>query len=168
MFLGHDSLNYFITFRTYGTWLHGDERGSVDASHNRYGQEYLAPSGRLREHRQGQMTWPPLIFDLTQRQCATETAIEVALHRGWVLHNVETRTNHLHLLISAPDSVSVDKICNDIKARITRVLRERGLVEAKREVWAEGASKKHIFGPVSGERIDQYIKEFQNDPQQPR
>jgi hypothetical protein len=23
---------YFITFHTYGTWLHGDERGSTDHS----------------------------------------------------------------------------------------------------------------------------------------
>jgi hypothetical protein len=23
-------LAYFISFRTYGTWLHGDERGSVN------------------------------------------------------------------------------------------------------------------------------------------
>ena len=29
-------LAYFISFRTYGTWLHGDERGSIDRFHNRY------------------------------------------------------------------------------------------------------------------------------------
>jgi hypothetical protein len=30
-------LAYFITFRAYGTWLHGDKRGSVDRHNNRYG-----------------------------------------------------------------------------------------------------------------------------------
>jgi hypothetical protein len=25
---------YFITFRSYGTWMHGDERGSVNAPLN--------------------------------------------------------------------------------------------------------------------------------------
>jgi hypothetical protein len=30
-------LAYLITFRAYGTWLHGDSRGSVDRFHNRYG-----------------------------------------------------------------------------------------------------------------------------------
>jgi hypothetical protein len=29
-------LGYLITFRCYGTWLHGDERGSIDRFHNRY------------------------------------------------------------------------------------------------------------------------------------
>ena len=30
-------LGYFVTCRAFGTWLHGDERGSVDRKHNRYG-----------------------------------------------------------------------------------------------------------------------------------
>jgi hypothetical protein len=34
-------LAYFITFRSYGSWLHGDERGSVDRSHNQYGSPFL-------------------------------------------------------------------------------------------------------------------------------
>lgn len=30
-------LAYLITFRTYGTWLAGDERGSIDRFNNGYG-----------------------------------------------------------------------------------------------------------------------------------
>jgi hypothetical protein len=30
-------LGYLITFRSYGSWLHGDRRGSVDRFHNRFG-----------------------------------------------------------------------------------------------------------------------------------
>ena len=30
------ALAYFISFRTYATWLHGDKRGSIDRFHNRY------------------------------------------------------------------------------------------------------------------------------------
>jgi hypothetical protein len=30
-------LAYLISFRAYGTWLHGDRRGSVGHFHNRYG-----------------------------------------------------------------------------------------------------------------------------------
>jgi len=29
-----DARAYLITFTTYGTWVHGDERGSVDREHN--------------------------------------------------------------------------------------------------------------------------------------
>jgi hypothetical protein len=29
-------LAYLITFRCYGTWVHGDDRGSMDRKHNIY------------------------------------------------------------------------------------------------------------------------------------
>ena len=35
---------YFISFRTYGTWLHGDERGSIDLHNNIYGNPKNAPN----------------------------------------------------------------------------------------------------------------------------
>lgn len=41
-------LAYLITFRTYGTWLHGDERGSVDKNHNKFGTR-TAESRIVRE-----------------------------------------------------------------------------------------------------------------------
>jgi hypothetical protein len=35
-------LAYFITFRTHGTWLHGDQRGSVDRhGRNVYGTDRI-------------------------------------------------------------------------------------------------------------------------------
>ncbi len=44
-------LAYLITFRTYGTWLHGDERGSVDKNHNKFGTR-TAESRIVREQQQ--------------------------------------------------------------------------------------------------------------------
>jgi len=44
-------LAYLITIRSYGTWLHGDERGSMDRrEYNRYGEPKIAAS-KLRETR---------------------------------------------------------------------------------------------------------------------
>jgi hypothetical protein len=41
-------LAYFITFHTYGTWIHGDDRGSVDRHHNLYGTPMLPPDPSRR------------------------------------------------------------------------------------------------------------------------
>ena len=39
---------FFITFRTFGAWLHGDERGSVDRrSKNRLGAPNIQSSPQL-------------------------------------------------------------------------------------------------------------------------
>src|SRR5882762_2856343 len=40
----HIPIAYFITFRAYGTWLHGDSRGSVDRFHKAYGSPMLPAS----------------------------------------------------------------------------------------------------------------------------
>ncbi|HWY68950.1 MAG TPA: hypothetical protein VNX88_09810 [Terriglobales bacterium] len=37
-------LAYLITFRCYGTWLHGDERGSIDRHQNQYQSPYIVPN----------------------------------------------------------------------------------------------------------------------------
>src|SRR5437773_9644786 len=46
----HTPLGYLITFRCYGTWLHGNDKGSIDRHHNRYGAPLIPPD--LRWHRQ--------------------------------------------------------------------------------------------------------------------
>lgn len=43
------ALAYFITYHTYGTWLHGNEAGSVDSQHNIPGTPML-PSDPVRKH----------------------------------------------------------------------------------------------------------------------
>ena len=43
-------LAYLITFRTYGTWQHGDERGSVDREHNRYKSPYASSNHNRKQH----------------------------------------------------------------------------------------------------------------------
>ena len=48
-------LAYLISFRTYGTWLHGDKRGSIDRHHKRYGSPYIAPNRNWRQYNQRQL-----------------------------------------------------------------------------------------------------------------
>jgi hypothetical protein len=46
----HTPLAYLITFRSYGTWLHGDPRGSVDRFHNVYGTPRLPPNSQREKY----------------------------------------------------------------------------------------------------------------------
>ena len=56
----HTPLAYLITFRCYGTWLHGDSRGSVDRFHNRYGAPLIAPNRRWLQHNKRALKRPPV------------------------------------------------------------------------------------------------------------
>jgi hypothetical protein len=47
---------YFISFTCYGTWLHGDERGSVDCRHNLYGTPVLPADPHREQQDRERMT----------------------------------------------------------------------------------------------------------------
>jgi hypothetical protein len=53
-------LAYFITFRTYGSWLHGDDRGSVDRGHNEFGSPLQPPSESRRDFEQELLRHAPV------------------------------------------------------------------------------------------------------------
>jgi hypothetical protein len=58
-------LAYFISFRTYGTWLHGDKRGSIDRFQNRYRSPYIRPNGKWQKYNEQRLKARPLILVLT-------------------------------------------------------------------------------------------------------
>ena len=60
-------LAYLITFRSYGTWLHGDSRGSVDRFHNRYGTPRLPPNDRWRKYNRDLLKHLPVKLRNRQR-----------------------------------------------------------------------------------------------------
>ena len=60
-------LAYLITFRCHGTWLHGDERGSVDRFHNQYGTPcFPANEARLNQNNH-RLNHTPVILNSEQR-----------------------------------------------------------------------------------------------------
>lgn len=55
---------YFLTWHTYGTWLHGDAAGSVDAQHNTYATPRL-PADRDRfSIARAKMSHPPFVLSI--------------------------------------------------------------------------------------------------------
>ena len=94
-------LAYLITFRSYGTWLHGDSRGSVDRFHNRYGAPLIAPNRRWLQYNERALKRPPAKLT-ARRRAAIDGAIRETLRiRKWNLWALNTRTNHVHTVVSA-------------------------------------------------------------------
>jgi hypothetical protein len=61
-------LAYLITLRSYGTWLHGDRRGSIDRFHNRYKSPYIEPNARWHHHNVQALERQPVILDAQKRK----------------------------------------------------------------------------------------------------
>jgi len=113
---------YFITFTTYGEFLHGDARGSV--WRGRSGpSERLEPIPELVAFEGAQMTGPSVRLNDLQRQCVATAISDVCAFKGWALHALNVRTNHVHIVVSASDSTP-ESVMNTCKAWATRRLRE--------------------------------------------
>ncbi len=138
---------YLITFRCYGTWLHGDERGSV----SRHGQTLegepgLTPGTREDVERAFLRARPMSLGGVATRQTVLDSIRKVCTHRDWFLDAVNVRTNHVHVLIGAPpEGPSVERVMNDFEAYSTRALRRAGLVSADTPSWSRHGSTKYLW-----------------------
>jgi REP element-mobilizing transposase RayT len=157
-----DPLAYFITWNTYGTWLPGDQRGWVDYRHG-----WQLPNPILELESAARMTEAACRLDREQRTCVENQIHETCRIRGWTLHAVNCRTNHLHIVLTA--DLHPDKVRSQIKAWCTRRLkeleRERGAAAPIRENWwAERGSQRYINDDDSLEAAILYVRDGQDRP----
>ena len=138
-----EPLAYFITFTTYGTWLHGRNPGSVDRKHNKYGMPVLPPDGELESARKQSLRQEPYVLDEPRRAVVLNTIREVARHRNWKLWAVHVRTNHVHIIATAP--AKPEKVMSDFKAWASRRLRETFGEDSDRDRWTQHGSTKYLF-----------------------
>src|SRR3954470_22623657 len=139
-------LAYLLTFRTFGSWLHGDKRWSVDRhNNNRYGEPKIIPSVPFVEKMEEKRKIPGVTLNETQRKLVTEAINEVCSHRGYDLRALNVRTNHVHSMVSA--SVKPEKIVNDFEVYSTRRLRGKWQFKRTEKVWSRGASTRYLWKP---------------------
>lgn len=75
-------LAYLFTFRCYGTWLHGDERGAVDRFHRAYQSPFIEPNERWRNYAAELLKSDPVILNAVRRE-----AVEIAVREPCDLRN---------------------------------------------------------------------------------
>jgi REP element-mobilizing transposase RayT len=138
-------LAYFITFHTYGTWLPGDPRGSVDAYHRTYGTRYVG--GRMAEGRYAistrRLAHPPIYLTPEERTMVLGNVQQVCQHRGWELHAANVQSNHVHAVIYAEHTP--EQVMNEIKVWATRRLVDAGLRERGTHIWVRHGSTRKLW-----------------------
>ena len=154
-------LAYFISFRTYGTWLHGDRRGSIDRFHNRYGDPYLPPNEAWKRHNRQQLKTAPLILGARQRSSVEQAIRETCKIRKWDLQAFNVRTNHVHTVVAA--NRRPELVLNAFKANATRQLREDRLWLHPFSPWADKGSKRRLWNERSVANAIDYVLYGQGD-----
>src|SRR5438552_6989365 len=132
-------LAYLITFRCYDTWLHGDERGSIDRFHNRYKSPYLPRSDRRRDLNEHKLKSGSVNLNAEQRASVDGAVSRVCMYRRWVLHALNVRTNHVHIVVSIGQT-KPERALNAFKAYATRQMRRDDNWQEAHSPWADSGS----------------------------
>ena len=159
-----EALAYFLTWPTYGIWLPGDERGWVE-----YRKGWQLPDPIRKREAEARMTDDACVLDHEQRQLVEKTIADHCRIRGWNLHVVNCRTNHLHVVVTAPLGPKAVQV--QFKAWCTRRLKElerrrRGNRNndpaIRKQWWAERGSRRWINDEDSLEAAILYVRDGQD------
>lgn len=151
----NDPIAYFVTISTFGTWLPGDERGWIE-----YHRGWKMPDPLLELESLARMDESACILERRQRVCVEKQLVETCLHRGWVLHAKNCRTNHLHVVVSARNTKPT-KIRRDLKSWCTRRLKAE-FDPSRESWWAERGSIRYVFDEDGLEAVVRYVNEAQD------
>jgi REP element-mobilizing transposase RayT len=137
-------LAYFITFRCYGTWLHGDARGSMDRHTNVYDTPALPPDPSWERRERTLMRHTPLFLTPVMRESVHSAIADLCEHHGWLLYALAVQSNHVHVVVAAAGQPA-ERVMAALKARATRDLRASGLIEPDRRVWSRHGSTRYVW-----------------------
>jgi REP element-mobilizing transposase RayT len=147
---------YFITFRTYGTWLHGEDKPSVNDRRNEFATPMLGRMSALAEHERSLMKHGAVLLTQAQRDIVAVTIREVCRHRGWEALAVNARTNHAHVVVVA-GSDTPERMLGDFKRWATRRLREAGHFTGEMRLWAGHGSTRWLWSNESVANAIDYV-----------
>jgi len=150
---------YLLTWTTYGTWLPGDERGSVDTEHNIYAEPFAAPRARRHASNAAKLAQPAFQLDSAARKVVHDTIVEACAFRRWDLVALHVRSNHVHVVVRSDQTPAATAA--NLKARATRVLRDRGVIGETRLVWTECGSGRYLWNEHSVLAAAKYVLEGQ-------
>jgi REP element-mobilizing transposase RayT len=156
-------LAYFITFSCYGTWLHGDERGSVDREHNRVDTPVLPANPPRQTEEQSHLKHSPYLLDAPRRELVLRAICEVCSYRGWRLLVAHVRTNHVHAVVQA-EGERPERVMNDFKAYASRALNRSHLDSANCTRWTRHGSTLYLWTDNEVLARVRYVASGQGEP----
>jgi REP element-mobilizing transposase RayT len=159
---------WLLTWRTYDTWLPGDERGFVDpivddagkrVIHNVPGTPLDSDNPRLRGYAERIMKGAPVYLTAKQAAPLLEQLQETAAHRGWELLAVAILANHVHLVVGVAGDPDPADLLRDFKSYGSRRLNQLGKKPLNGSWWAESGSRRVLKTELSLRAAIRYVLE---------
>jgi REP element-mobilizing transposase RayT len=150
---------YLITFTTYGTHLHGDDRGSVDRNHNQPGTRTIAPDTQPHTQAKHQMKEQPYLLNKPRREIVLDSIRRTCTLSGWRALAIHVRTNHVHVVLASEQSP--ERIMNSLKSHASRALNS---IEPSCRRWTRHGSTRHLHRGEATQHAIAYVAAAQGHP----
>ncbi|MEO2014897.1 MAG: transposase [Fuerstiella sp.] len=150
-----EPIAYFITWTTYGTWLPGDERGW-----QRRGQSGIKPPNEmLVQMAKSDIKETAFLLSNDDREIVESVIVKHCEIRGWNLHTVNARSNHVHVVVTA-SGYHPKTVRDQFKAWSSRNLKPHNA--GRERFWTKGASCRWINQEDDLEAAIIYVAEAQD------
>jgi REP element-mobilizing transposase RayT len=158
------TLAYFITFSTYGTWLHGTSKGngSVDRQHHQHGMPFVEPHASREKRSSNEMKQPAYTTQTQERQIVRDAIVALCRAKTWRLLAVHVRSNHVHVVVGVNHDPG--RVMSDMKAHASGALTRAGFDDAARKRWTRHGSTLHLFDEATLEDKIDYTLNRQGPP----
>ncbi len=153
----NETITYFITWTTYGTWLPGDFRGW-----RKWKAGEQQPQPFLEDWCREQMKEDAVVMTEPQREAVENICRKHVEIRGWVLHAINARSNHVQLAVTVTAAAEPKKVRDQFKANATSTLRRLANPIRNEKIWTRGGDIEIVDGNENLERVIYYIAEAQD------
>jgi REP element-mobilizing transposase RayT len=149
---------WFITWTTYGTWLHGDPRGSFRD------RTYLPPHPEIEKANRSALTGDIVYLTDRQRAIVDAALVNECSAQGWHIHAGNVRTNHVHLVVSAARPGTF--VRSRLKALAAKALSDNADLpmagdNGRKRWWTEKGNINPIETEKALEETTVYVRDFQ-------
>jgi len=140
-------VGYMVTWRTYGSWLPGDERGYVIDGQILHGDLKILERNKKRQKS------PTVKLNKKEIHLVRQTILNEAKRIGQKIVALTVCTNHVHLTARA-NTKSIEDIVGRYKSITTRALWVLG---RKGRIWTKGYDKRFCFSEEELKQKIQYV-----------
>jgi REP element-mobilizing transposase RayT len=155
---------WFFTWRTYGTWLPGQEgfvgnyrtiRGQRQID-NRVGE--LATEGMppLADYARKLLANPPIMLTLEQAGVVLIELLRICEFRGWQARAIAILADHVHFVFGVPGDPTPSDLLREIKSYTSRALNRSAPQE--QSWWVTGGSTRPVKGEASLCAVIKYVR----------
>src|SRR5207247_11016072 len=150
----------FTTGTTYGSRLRGDERGWV----KRGTRDVQPPDPQRKKQARALMTGEEVVLSREQREIVDAVLVRHCRIRKWVLHARNVRTNHVHVVVTAPVDARI--VREQLKAWGSRRLSEAARIlgtgkDGRQRWWSEKGDIELVYDDDHLSDVIHYVLELQ-------